>query len=304
MRNTFLNEIVERAKVDKNIVMLTGDLGYGCLKSFAVACPDRYFNVGIAEQNMMSMAAGLALEGKKVFIYSIGNFNTLRCLEQIRNDVCYMGLDVNIISVGAGLEYGQLGFSHHSTEDISCMRAMPNMSVFDPATKSEAQNVAKYMLDTKGPCYIRLNKREIEISHKSPTNLNPYIVKTGNSRVAILACGTVLAEAIRASEMLEVDGISSFVWSVPKIKPINDKVLIKNLCEFDYIFTVEEHTRLGGFGSMVAELLCSVKGKKPIQTIIGIDDYVCSVVGDRNFLRKEYRIDAKGICGIIRKTLR
>ena len=159
MRNTFINELEKLAVVDPSIYLLTGDLGFGVLNSFSENLPKQFINVGISEQNMTAVAAGLALEGNAVYTYSIGNFPSLRCLEQIRNDICYPNANVKIISVGAGLSYGQLGMSHHATEDMAIMRALPNMRVFSPADPQEAIAVLKEVSQVPGPAYIRLEKQ-------------------------------------------------------------------------------------------------------------------------------------------------
>ena len=144
MRNTAIQEIERLAEQDMRICLMTGDLGYGVLESFAKKFPERYFNMGISEQSMTAAAAGMALCGSIVFTYSIGNFNTLRCIEQIRNDICYHNANVKIISVGSGFSYGQLGMSHHATEDVAMLRALPNMRVFVPADPEEALLAVNY----------------------------------------------------------------------------------------------------------------------------------------------------------------
>ena len=299
MRNSVIETIVKKAKTDKNIVFLTGDLGSNCLEIFEDAYPDRYFNCGIAEQNMLSMASGLAMEGKKVFIYSIGNFNTLRVLEQIRNDISYMNLDVNIISVGAGMEYGQLGFSHYATEDVSCMRAMPNFMVLDPATKFEAVECAKTMLSTKGPCYMRLNKKGVEINDTMVTGY-PRQIKEGKG-IAIFSSGAILKEAIEASLILEKAGLQVAVYSMPIVKPLNTNAIYKELSKYSYVFTLEEQTVIGGLGSAFAEILAPIQGVKPVLNMFGLNDTYLSMVGNRDYLRKAYKIDGKSVASKIKK---
>ena len=139
MRDTFIEELTKFTKEDSSIFLITGDLGFGVLENFAIELPDQFLNAGVAEQNMTSLAAGMALEGRKVFTYSIGNFPTLRCLEQIRNDICYHDLDVTIVSIGGGFSYGQLGMSHHATEDLSILRAIPNLNVMVPSSLEEVR---------------------------------------------------------------------------------------------------------------------------------------------------------------------
>ncbi|MBR2909112.1 MAG: transketolase [Clostridia bacterium] len=299
MRNSVVQTIVDKAKTDESIVLLTGDLGSNCLEIFENAYPKRYFNCGIAEQNMLSMASGLAMEGKKVFIYSIGNFNTLRVLEQIRNDVSYMNLDVNIISVGAGMEYGQLGFSHYATEDIACMRTMPNFTVMNPATKYEAVECAKKMLATKTPCYLALNKKGVEVEDTKISG-NPRLIKDGKG-IAIFSSGAILKEALEVSSIFEKSGINMAVYSMPIVKPLDSKNILNILSKYDYVFTLEEQTVIGGLGSALAEILAPVKGKKPPLHMFGLNDEYISTVGNRDYLRKEYKIDAKSIASKIKK---
>ena len=158
MRDSFVRSVLELAKNDKNVELVTGDLGFGVLRPFWETVPDQFLNVGIAEQNMTAMAAGMALEGKTVFTYSIGNFPTLRCLEQIRNDCAGQGADVKIVCVGGGFAYGSLGMSHHATEDLAIMGAIPNVTVFSPADRLETAAAVRAMLETRGTCYLRLGR--------------------------------------------------------------------------------------------------------------------------------------------------
>ena len=158
MRNAFIQTLLECAKRNPDVELITGDLGFGVLKPFWEALPDQFLDVGIAEQNMTSIAAGIALEGKTVFTYSIGNFSTLRCIEQIRNDCAYHNANVKIVCVGGGFVYGSLGMSHHATEDLAIMRAIPNIHVFAPADAAEASAVARAVIDIPGTCYIRLGR--------------------------------------------------------------------------------------------------------------------------------------------------
>ncbi len=297
MRNSFVEDLVLEAEKNPNIVLLSGDLGSNCLEAFWNRYPDRFFNCGIAEQNMILVAAGLAMQGKKVFIYSIGNFDTLRVLEMIRNDICYMNLDVNIVSVGAGLEYGKLGFSHHSTEDISAMRSLPNMSVFSPATTREMKGVTKKMMETNTPCYVRLNKKSVGFF--GSLACKPFELLSG-SDVALVATGSIIEEAIGAAKILSKKGVSAGVYSFPMIKPLANKAILDISSKYKYIVTMEEHTVVGGFGSAVAEVIaensCNCRFK-----MIGIQDEFASLVGDRKYLRKQYRMDADSVAKVVLK---
>ena len=158
MREIFISSLLSKAKLDKNIILVTGDLGFGVLNKFTEDLPEQFINAGVAEQNMTGLSAGLALEGYNVFTYSIANFPTLRCLEQIRNDVIYHNLSVNIIAVGGGLSYGALGVSHHAIEDISIMRTFPDIQVFAPCDEVETLGILNHMLTNPKPSYLRIDK--------------------------------------------------------------------------------------------------------------------------------------------------
>ncbi len=292
MRTTFIEVLTNAAKKDKNIVLLTGDLGFGAVEVFAKICPSQYINCGIAEMNMVGVAAGLASEGKKVFIYSIGNFVTERVLEQIRNSVCYMNLDVNILAVGAGLEYGQLGFSHHTTEDIACLRAMPNMSVYSPATVVECEACVKEMINSKTPAYIRLNKKGIGV-FGNKNKAVPTLVKSGKD-IAIFATGVIIEQALIAAEDMKSKGLDIAVYSFPKIKNFDAKILANEAKKYKKLITLEEHTVVGGFGSMMAEVLAG-EDNSPKLKIMGIKDKFIKTVGDRKELLKQYEIDSTAV---------
>lgn len=292
MRATLMNVLTAAAKKDKNIILLTGDLGYGAVEVFEKECPMQYINCGIAELNMLGVAAGLASEGKKVFIYSIGNFTTERVLEQIRNSVSYMNLDINIIAVGAGFEYGQLGFSHHTTEDIACMRAMPNMTIYNPATAVECEACAKEMLANSGPKYIRINKKGIGVFGNKNKPI-PTLVKNGKD-IAIFATGVIIEQALIAAEQLKEQGVDIAVYSFPKIKSIQPKILLNEARKYKKLISLEEHSVIGGFGSMLAELFAEEE-QRPVLKIMGSKDEFIKTVGDRKTLYKMHGIDAASI---------
>ncbi len=296
MRNAAMKVLTDIAKQDKNIVLLTGDLGFGVLNEFRDDIPERFFNAGICEQNMTDVAVGLALEGKKVFTYSIANFPIMRCYEQVRNDVAYHEANVNIISVGAGFGYGSLGMSHHATEDISAMRCIPNMVIFSPGDFLEAEAVMKAAIDYKGPCYIRLGKgREKSIHEKICDFVVGKAVEVFSGKdICIMSTGAIGFEAKKAAEALIEDGYSVALYSFPTIKPLDKELICECAKQFDYIITVEENTVMGGFGSAVAEVIAQEK-TKAILKIIGIEDCFSSIVGDQEYLRDYYGLSAKKI---------
>lgn len=300
MRDTVVKTLIELGKQDKNIELITGDLGFGVLKSFWETLPDQFVNAGIAEQNMTGVAAGMALEGKKVFTYSIGNFPTLRCLEQVRNDCAYHNANVNIICVGGGYVYGSLGMSHHATEDIAILRALPDVTVICPGDPIEAALAVKKIANTQGTCYLRLGRggeknvntviKEFEIGKAYKLRDAKDLPK----KAAIFSTGAILEETSKACDMLEEQGIAVEQYSFPSVKPIDSDV-IKDCAErFEHIFTVEEHNVVGGFGSAVAEVLAEFGGRAKLHRI-GISDFYCIEVGSQAYLREQVGINADGI---------
>ena len=308
MRKTFLNVLVDYAKKNKNVVLLTGDLGSGALEVFENQFKDRFINCGVAEQNMIGTAAGLAISGKKVVIYSIGNFDTLRVLEFIRNLVCYNNADVKIVSIGAGVEYGPLGFSHHSTEDIACMNAMPNIKIFSPASAAECEMCVKAMLEDNGPCYLRLNKKGVE-----PEDIAERIAKRKNNRITydytpsdvgevlkgkdglIIATGPILREAVVGAKFLDyLNNIKYSVLSVPVLKPINEEKIIKAISKYSTIYTLEEHYKTGGLGSIMCDIVAKNGLNKKVVKLCLNEDNI-SYIGDQKAIRYKNDIGARSV---------
>lgn len=304
MRNTVIDAITLMAETNDRIAIVTADLGYSVLEKFANRFPERCYNVGICEQAMTSIAAGMALSGEIVFTYSIGNFATLRCIEQIRNDVCYHNANVKILAVGGGVSYGQLGMSHHSTEDIAMMRALPNMRVLTPADPEEALEAVKFAVQQNGPCYIRLARRGEPVLYKKTerfdiTEIHEILPGT---RVAILGCGPISSEVKSACALLKKSGIDASAYSVSCIKPLDKKTLEKMSTMFELIVTVEEHQISGGLGGAVAEALCDLTDIR--QMHLGIPDEFPHIVGNHDYLCEYYGLSAQKIADKIVSVLR
>jgi Transketolase, C-terminal subunit len=302
MRNTFIDTLFDIAKRDKNVILMTGDLGFGVLTKFWETYPKQFINAGISEQNMTAMAAGMAFEGKTVFTYSIGNFPTLRCLEQIRNDVAYHRANVKIVAVGGGFAYGALGMSHHATEDIAIMRSLPELTVFTPCDPYETAAVTELAAQMDGPCYIRLGKGGEKHLHAFPVNViigKALPLREGND-TAILVAGAIAEEALEAAEILYEQGISCAVYSFPTVKPIDSETIRELAMKVDCIYTLEEHNIVGGFGSAVAEVMAE-QPTKAILNRIGLNDEFSSIVGSQKYLRKQYGMNADIIVGKINK---
>ena len=297
MRDTFVRTLVELAKNDKNIELITGDLGFGVLKPFWEQCPDQFTNAGIAEQNMTSLAAGMALEGKTVFTYSIGNFPTLRCLEQIRNDCSYHDANVKIVCVGGGFAYGSLGMSHQATEDLAIMRALPNVVVMAPADLVEAEECTKALAEYKGTAYLRLGRGGEKQVHKSIKNyhIGEAIKVRDGECVAIFSTGAILDEVISAYDDLLQNGIKPIVYSFPTLKPIDKKTIERAAQGCELVVTVEEHNIVGGFGSAVAEVMAEMNKKRARLLRIGLNDEYSERVGTQKYLRLQHGLSYSSI---------
>ena len=295
MRNAAIDALTKMAETDDRITFVTADLGYSVLEDFAEKFPERFFNVGICEQAMSSVAAGLALSGEIVFTYSIGNFATLRCIEQIRNDICYHNANVKIIAVGGGVSYGQLGMSHHATEDIAMMRALPNMRVLTPADPEEALAAAQYAVQTEGPCYIRLARRGEPVLYPKAGAIDVTKVQTviQGKQVAVIGCGPIVAEVKKACETLRHRGIEAGAYSVPCVSPLDRDAVRTIARQADWVVTVEEHQITGGLGSAVAEALCDLPDVR--QLPMGIPDEYPHIVGSHEYLCDYYGLRADKI---------
>ena len=298
MRDAFTAALHKLAKDDPNLFLITGDLGFGVLKPYWETYPHQFFNAGISEQAMTGMAAGMALSGKTVFTYSIGNFPTLRCLEQIRNDCAYHHANVKIVCVGGGFVYGSLGMSHHATEDMAILRALPDVAVFTPGDPAEVHAIMPALTYHPGTCYLRLGRGGEPTLHTKP--IENYRIGQGlclkeGSGVALLSAGGILSQIVAATELLNEQGISAGVYSFPTIKPL-DEDLVKRLAkELPLIVTVEEHTNLGGLGGAVAETVADMAGSRARVLRIGMRDSYSTIVGSQQYLREQYGLDAASI---------
>lgn len=290
MRTAFIQQLIQEAEGNERIFLLVGDLGYSVVEPFAEKFPNRFLNVGIAEQNMTGVAAGLAKEGYNVFTYSIGNFPTLRAMEQIRYDLCYHNLSVKVVAVGAGYAYGALGTSHHTTEDIGMLRTIPKLTVCSPSDPVEARSLTSWLCNNNGAAYLRLGKAGEAILHTANDVINCQTILPVKSGIhtAILSTGSITAYA---SEVLEKTTSKAALFSVPVIKPLDIDSLQQIAQQFSVIITLEEHQRSGGFGSAILEALHDLLEDKRINSIpfvkrIAIPDMFFSFAGTQNFLRE------------------
>lgn len=305
MRDTFVKTLIEIARKDNNVYLITGDLGFGVLKPFWEQLPDQFINAGIAEQNMAGFAAGMALEGKIVFIYSIGNFPTLRCLEQIRNDCAYHEANVKIVCVGGGFSYGSLGMSHHATEDLSIMRALPNVTVMAPGDTVETENATKLVYKQNGTCYLRLGRGGEKTIHGkiNDFSIGKALQIIDGEKIALFTTGGILDEAVEACDILKKYDLHPSLFSFPTVKPIDTKLIRECANAYELIVTIEEHNITAGFGSAVAEVLAEIFPLKAQFIRIGINDTYSNIVGTQKYLRDMYGISSKKIVERILQVL-
>lgn len=307
MRTAFVEELIACADQDPRIWLVTGDLGYSVLEPFAERFPDRYVNAGVAEQNMIGVAAGLARSGATVFVYSIANFPTFRCLEQIRNDVCYARAAVTIVSVGSGFSYGSHGSTHHAIEDLAVMRSLPGTVVESPGDPTEARFATRALADLAGPAYLRLGKAGeaiVDACAGDEFALGQMRLVRDGMDVAVIATGSVLAMVDAAAQALERDGISARVYSAHTLKPFDSVTLLRAMAETAGLVTVEEHRLVGGLRSAVAEALLDVPDRPQCRIrSLGVGPDVLMGTGDQAHLRAVSGLTVDAIINAVRGML-
>jgi transketolase len=286
MRTAFIEELIVLARANPRIFLVVGDLGYSVVEPFAREFPDRFLNAGVAEQNMTGMAAGLASEGYHVFTYSIGNFPTFRCAEQIRNDIAYHNLPVTVVAVGGGVAYGNLGYSHHTIQDYALMRSFPNMLIAAPGDPIEARACLRYLVDHPQPSYFRLGKAGEPVFHKSVPLLQPgkwvRVFKGEKSDRVLLSTGGALATALNWVQMKSYRKFS--VFSMPLWGMNLKKNQIPQAKRCVKVVTIEDHFMDGGFGSWFLEALNEKPSGKPIVKTHGLNSMILNKVGSQKNL--------------------
>ncbi|MBR0655828.1 transketolase family protein [Plastoroseomonas arctica] len=257
MRTETIEALTQYARAHPDVMLLTADLGYSVLEQFADALPGQYANVGVCEQAMVGIAAGLALSGRQVVVYSIANFPTLRCLEQLRNDVCYHDLPVMVIAVGGGFAYGAQGYTHHGVEDLGIMAMLPNIAVACPADPVEAVALLGELMRRRRPAYLRLGRAGEPVLHAPDAEIaiGQAVWLRRGADVALLATGPVLGRALAAADALAARGIGASVASMPGIRPMDAAAICEAARTHRAVLTIEEHNVDGGFGSRVADVL-------------------------------------------------
>jgi transketolase len=304
MRDAFVRELTRIAIEDERVVVLTADLGIGLFDEISEAAPGRFLNVGIAEQNMVGIAAGMALAGRRVFVYSIAPFVTSRPHDQVRVDVAYHQADVTIVGVGGGVAYGSLGPTHHAIEDLALMRALPNMTVIAPGSPSEAASATRALAEHRGPAYLRLAKNgEPECLADEPFRIGVARSLGSGSDLTICTTGAMLPSALEAADRLTAVGIDAGLLHMPTVKPLDVAALADALQSAPLLVTLEDHTLPGGFGSAVAEAVVD-HGLGGRMLRLGIPDCFAPVVGSREHLLALYGLSPAGIVDSITLRLR
>jgi transketolase len=275
------------------------------VEPFAGRFPKRFLNAGVAEQNMTGIATGLALCSKVVFTYSIANFPTLRCLEQIRNDVCYHRADVKIVAVGGGFAYGSLGITHHATEDLAIMRALPGMVVVVPGDPVETEHATRAIAAHAGPCYLRLGRAGEVPVHQSHIVFRigkAIAVRTGGD-VALISTGGVLPVAVAVAERLAREGVQARVLSMHTVKPLDAGAVLAAARETRAIVTIEEHSVIGGLGGAVAEVLAESGELQIPFKRLGLPSVFSSHVGSQEYLRAAYGLSEDAVLASLKPIL-
>jgi transketolase len=307
MRNAFAAAVTELAARDERVVLLSGDIGNRLFDTFRARFPSRFYNCGVAEANMTSVAAGMALAGLRPFTYTITPFATTRAMEQIRVDVCYHRVPVTIVGTGSGLSYASLGPTHHSCEDIAMLRSLPNLTILCPADAAEVSTALDATRSIDGPVYLRLGKKGEPRLHDAPpvwTEGRGIVVREANDGVCLLGVGNAVPIALQAADLLAQSGISARVVSVHRIKPLDAELLEASFSSFDAVAVVEEHSVVGGYGSAVSEWITRGPRRRASFDAFGLPDRFLSDAGSQAYARERAGLTGERIAEQLRARLR
>lgn len=305
MRTKFIETTIELMRKNSRILFLTADMGYGALEELVREFPDRFINVGVSEANAAGIAAGLALSGYRVIFYAQASFATMRCFEQVRLDIASNNLDVKIVGTSAGFTLCQYGVSHFAMEDVGLMRLLPNMKILCPGDTLEAEIATRVSLENKGPFYIRIGRTnsgaDVKVHSKKTLNISKLIKIRDGKNIALITSGSMMLTTLKVKDVLESKGISTAIFSMPTIKPI-DKMGIKKLQDkFKMIVSIEEHYITGGAGSAIGDVLVNRKGAKLLK--LGNPDIFLHVTGSRDYLLKKCGLSVDKITARIMANL-
>lgn len=307
MRNAFVETIYELTSKDKDVVLILGDIGGFLLQKYQKDFPERFLNAGIAEANMIGVACGLAMNGKKPFVYTITPFVTARPYEQVKDDVAYPNLNIKLAGIGSGIAYTPYGPTHHSIDDISLMRTLPNMAVISPADPQETKEAMRALLDYEGPAYLRLALVSKPLALKIPRppfKLGEANVLRAGEDAVIIATGEITMLALEAAEKLAGEGIETAVINMHTIKPLDKDAVMRAAEHSRALVTFEEHSIYGGLGSAVAEVLAEKSVRHIPFKRIGINDVFCQDYGSREYLLQKFGLSAEGVVNSIHELLK
>lgn len=295
IRDAFFDEVYTIASQDPSVIFLTADMGAFSLNRFKADLSSQYINVGVAEQNLISVAAGLALGGKKVFIYTIAPFVTQRCYEQIKIDICGMRLPITIIGSGPGITYSSDGPTHHAIQDVAVMRALPEMAILNPSDPVMAVAAARIAYESQGPVYIRIDKGKLPLLYDSNHDFSAGLALLKKGRdLTIVTTGIMVQQAFRVAEELAKHSVDAGIVDIYRLKPINEELFLTFIGQSNRIVTLEEHSLVGGIGSAVSEILVDNGKALPVKRI-GIPDKNCVGYGDREWMHSLYGLDVNSI---------
>lgn len=303
MKKAFAKKLIELAEKDKQIILLTGDLGFSLFEEFREKFPQCFLNIGLSEQCMITMAAGLALEGKKVFAYSIIPFLLYRAFEQIRNDLCYQKMPVKLVGAGGGFSYAGQGGTHHAIEDLAVATSLPDMMVFAPGDPLELEKIVESSLDFTLPCYLRLNKGQDAVIHSEDSIKtfkigSPLKVKGDSNNIVIFALGNMLPAAVEIANILEYRNIENSVYSVHTLKPVNKNDFVKIMKDSEIMVTLEEHIDGNGLKAIINNIIVEYALAKKVLSF-NLPDKFIHIVGSQAHLRKQFGLSNEQICKTI-----
>lgn len=304
MRNTFINAIIDACKERDDIFIISGDAGLGVFDEFKETYPDRFLNLGVAEQNTISFAAGLAMTGYKVYVYNIIPFLLYRCYEQVRNDICYQELPVVLAGIGSGITYAPQGMTHYSIEDLGIAQTLPNLEVISPIDPVEAMQAALYSLNAKNPVYVRLAKRGEPVIHEGDAfDISlPQVLREGKD-IAVLFHGSISEEVMKAYAGLIKNGIYPLLISIPMVQPLNDTVLLNQLKDIKHVISVEEHFENSGLGSILIRVHAKHKPSWQLKTL-GLPCKFIHEIKDQHGMRVYFDISAESIVNIVKSFMK
>ena len=295
VRDAFFDEVYEAACKDRRIVVLTNDQGAFSLEKLKRDCPDQFINIGVAEQNIMNVAAGLAMGGMRPIVYGITNFMSLRCCEQIAVSLCYPNLPVVIVASGGGLTYACDGPTHHALQDIGVLRTMPNLAIYNPSDAALTAACARECLAALGPTYVRIEKGVLPALHSSDVAASAgFILLQPGSDVLVVSTGFLMQEAVRVVGLLAGKGVRAGLLDLFRLKPMDDEALAGVLGGYGRIVTMEEQTPVGGIGSLIAELALQAGLHVELKRI-ALPDEPCYRYGSREWLHREFGLNADSL---------